>query len=107
MVSQRNSLPRSADDHTITYLFCRANYRSIPYLFSPVSVVVSPSFVVMAPPSLHSRGGVLAAELLQRGVQVIALWTKESNVRHHVPRCGFAFERSVRSSGGTGGVVGM
>ena len=60
----------------------------------------------MAPPSLHSRGGVLAAELLQRGVQVIALWTKESNVRHHVPRCGFAFERSVRSSGGTGGVVG-
>ncbi|CAK9011132.1 Argininosuccinate lyase 2, partial [Durusdinium trenchii] len=30
-----------------------------------------------------STGGVLAAELLQRGVQVIALWTKESNVRHH------------------------
>ena len=30
-----------------------------------------------------STGGNLAAELLSQGYAVIALWTKESNVRYH------------------------
>jgi biotin carboxylase len=45
----------------------------VPDACGDVVVVVDP----------FSTGGVLAAELLRRGYQVIALWTHESGTRHH------------------------
>ena len=59
---------------------------SEPVEVSPNANAQSGAAEVVVVVDPFSTGGFLAAELLSQGCAVIALWTKESNIRYHDAR---------------------